>query len=290
MIAQELNVPIRRCCALLDIAPASFYRWCRRGEIVDALLDVRERIRALHQRWYGLQGYRRMHQNLRLDGIEVTERAVRRIMKEKGLSGRPSGRKAKYSGRSGEAVADDRLQRQFHADAPNTKWVSDITEFRTTDGKAFLCVVKDLYDGMIVGWSIARRAPRHLVLRALAMAKAQRGTIAGEFIFHSDRGTQYTSAEVTAWLAANGGVPSMGARGTSADNASAESFFGVMKRDIIHVVRNTPYDEAVARINDYILNLHNRNRRRSTRRVAPEGPQDAPIDRSRYAHRPATKQ
>ena len=102
MIAQELNVPIRRCCALLDIAPASFYRWCRRGEIVDAWHDIRERIRTLHQRWYGLQGYRRMHQNLRLDGIEVTERAVRRIMKEKGLSGRPSGGKAKYSGRSGK--------------------------------------------------------------------------------------------------------------------------------------------------------------------------------------------
>ena len=68
--------------------------------------------------------------------------------------------------------------------------------------QAFLCVVKDLYDGMIVGWSIARRAPRHLVLRAMAMAKAQRGTIAGEFIFHLDHGKQYTSA----------------------DNAAAESF------------------------------------------------------------------
>ena len=181
-------------------------------------------------------------------------------MRLHGLFGRPSGRRSRYRGSSRDTVADDRLQRRFHADRPNHKWVSDITEFRTLDGKLYLCQVRDLYDGVIVGWSLDGRQTAQLVIQAAA--KAIRTRVAPkEIIFHSDRGTQYTSRAVSQWLKQHGLTASMGAVGSSADNASAESFFGQLKRELQGMCRDDTHQQATARIHDYIVGLYNVMRR-----------------------------
>ena len=257
---------VSRRCELLEASRSGFYRWLRRRSPEENCrttgeLELRTRIRALHRRWHGLLGYRRMHDKLWLDGIDVPSRTVRRIMKEERLFGRPSGRRAKYRGRSGPASAEDLLRRDFTADAPNCAWVSDITEFKTATGKLYLCPVKDLYDGVIVGWAMDVRASADLVLRALTMAWRKRIEPSRQVVVHSDRGSQYTSSKTRKWIRRRDGLASMGEVGDSADNASAESFFGVLKRDVKQLILSDTRAEAVEHIHDYIVNLHNPLRR-----------------------------
>lgn len=260
---------VRRRCDLLEVSRSGYYRWLARPdpELDDAALRIL--VGELHRRWHGFLGYRRMHDMLRLQGVETSQRKVRRIMSDAGLFGRPSGRKSRYRGRSGAPVAEDLLRRDFTAEAPNRRWVSDISEFPTLTGKLYLCQVKDLYDGVVAGWSMDVRAESELVLRAVSMAWRKRIEGGEKLVLHSDRGSQYTSAKLSKWLSEHDVVASMGAVGTSADNASAESFFGVLKRDLARAVRNVTRSVAMARIHDYIVNLHNPLRRAFWRRVPP---------------------
>lgn len=256
------HLSVVRRCDLLQVSRAGYYRWksriAREEEDRDAMLL--ERIRSLHRRWYGILGFRRVHRLLELAGVRVAQRRVRSLMKGHGLFGRPSGRRSRYRGSSRGSVAEDMLRRRFHADRPNHKWVSDITEFSTVDGKLYLCQVRDLYDGVIVGWSIDTRQTSRLVIDAAAMA-IRRRVAPKEIVFHSDRGTQYTSKVVARWLKDHGLTASMGAAGSSADNASAESFFGQLKRELREICRNDTRRQATVRINDYIVGLYNVMRR-----------------------------
>ena len=94
---------------------------------------------------------------LELEGEDAPQRRIRRLMHEHGLFGRPSGRRKRYKGGSHSPVAEDKIRRRFHAERPNHKWVSDITEFKTQDGPLYLCQVGDLNDGVIAGWSTGSR-------------------------------------------------------------------------------------------------------------------------------------
>ena len=249
-------------CQLMEVSRAGYYRWLDRvaGSVVDSDTILIERIRALHRRWYGILGFRRVHRLLELDGVGVPQRRIRRLMRLHGLFGRPGGRRSRYRGSPRETVAEDRLQRRFHADRPNHKWVSDITEFRTLEGKLYLCQVRDLYDGVIVGWSLDMRQTSQLVIQAAAMAIRTR-VAPKEIIFHSDRGTQYTSRTLSQWLKEHGLTARMGAVGRRADNASAESFFGQLKRELQGMCRNDTRKQATIRIHDYIVGLYNVMRR-----------------------------
>ena len=266
------DVATRRRCELLEVSRSGYYRWlsgrARDADRESVEIALRAWVRSLHRRWSGLLGYRRMTAMLQIEhDIETSERTIRRIMSEDGLSGRPGGRKSRRGGRSKPPVAEDLLHRDFTADAPNRRWVSDITEFSTRNGKFFLCQVKDLYDGAIAGWSMGDRATAELVVRALSMAWRERMDRGERIVLHSDRGTQYTSETVAKWLDEHDMVASMGAVGSSADNASAESFFGLLKRDLGNEVRSSTRSEAAARIHDYIVNLYNPLRRASGGRV-----------------------
>ena len=272
MIVEKENdvATVGRRCELLSVSRSGYYRWRTRKQHDGNLLEgaLRILIGELHRHWLGLLGYRRMHSLLAMDGIQASSRQVRRIMKEERLFGHPGGRKSRYQGRFGIPVSEDRVRRNFTSDHPNHCWVSDITQFSTLDGKLYLCHVKDLYDGVIVGWSMEVRADTELVIRALAMAWRERVERTVPIVFHSDRGTQYTSGKLASWLREHKMVASMGAVGSSADNASAESFFGVLKRDLNAAIRHMSRYEARNRINDYIVNLHNPLRRASEMTVS----------------------
>jgi len=153
------------------------------------------------------------------------------------------------------------LKRDFVALEPETKWVTDITEIKTEQGKLYLCVVLDLYDQRIVGWSTHDRQDRQMVLRAVQMAVWQRQGN-HEVILHSDRGSQFRSGDYQGYLSANGLICSMSAVGHCGDNAACEGFFGLLKRERIYRTSYPTLDAARADVFDYIERRHNPRMRR----------------------------
>ena len=144
---------------------------------------------------------------------------------------------------------------------PNTKWVTDITYIRTAEHWLYLCVVLDVYSGLVVGWSMRLRQDRQLVVQAVLMAVWQRPART-PVILHSDRGCQFTSEEYQRFLEAHQLTCSMSAVGSCADNAAAESFFGVLKRERVNRRQYRTRAEARADIFDYIERCHNPRQRR----------------------------
>jgi putative transposase len=144
---------------------------------------------------------------------------------------------------------------------PNTKWVTDITYIRTAEHWLYLCVVLDLYSGLVVGWSMSSQQDRQLVVQAVLMALWQRPAHT-PVILHSDRGCQFTSEEYQRFLEVHHVTCSMSAVGSCADNAAAESFFGVLKRERVNRQHYRTRAEARADIFDYIERWHNPRQRR----------------------------
>lgn len=153
------------------------------------------------------------------------------------------------------------LERDFLALEPETKWVTDITEIETRQGKLYLCIVLDLYDQRIMGWSIHDRQDRQMVTRAVQMAVRQRQG-SDEVMLHSDRGSQFRSRDYQGHLAANGLICSMSAVGHCGDNAACEGLFGLLKRERIYRTNCATLDAARADVFDYIERRHNPRMRR----------------------------
>jgi putative transposase len=160
------------------------------------------------------------------------------------------------------------LDRQFQADAPNTKWATDITYVRTAEHWLYLCVVIDLHSNVVVSWSMSHRQDRQLVIQAVLMALWQRQD-RSPVILHSDRGTQFTSDEYQQFLKGHNVICSMSGVGSCADNAAVESFFGLLKRERVNRRQYRTRPEARADVFDYIERFHNPRRRRQleTRKV-----------------------
>lgn len=157
------------------------------------------------------------------------------------------------------------LERDFLALEPETKWVTDITEIKTRQGKLYLCIVLDLYDQRIVGKSIHDQQDRQMVIRAMQMAVWQRQG-SDEVILHSDRGSQFRSGDYQRHLAAEGLICSMSAVGHCGDNAACEGFFGLLKRERIYRTNYATLDAARADVFDYIERRHYPRMRRRVAR------------------------
>ena len=174
-----------------------------------------------------------------------------------GLQGIPQRRQWRPK-RSGvrPAYVRNHLERDFTATEPNTKWETDITYIYTAEGWLYLCVVIDLYGGKVIGWSMSTIQDRHLVLRAVPMACWQRPGHQA-VILHSDRGTQFTSYEYQKFLKGHRITLSMSEVGHCGDNAPAEGFFGMLKRERVNRRRYPTVDDARADVFDYIEGFHN---------------------------------
>ncbi len=185
-------------------------------------------------------------------------------MRDDGLRGIPQRRRwgMKPTG-TRPAHVQNHLARDFTADRPNTKWVTDISYIRTAEGWLYLCIVVDLYSGRVVGWSMSARQDRQLVLQAVLMALWQRPN-RSPVILHSDRGCQFTRDEYQRFLKGHQIQSSMSAVGTCADNAAAESFFGMLKRERVNRRQYRTRAEARSDVFDYIERFHNPRRARRT--------------------------
>ncbi len=159
-------------------------------------------------------------------------------------------------------VAENTLAQRFSAPAPNQRWVSDITYIPTQEGWLYLAAVLDLYSRAIVGWALHPRLSAPLVHEALTMALARRGRVKG-VLLHSDRGCQYASGEYQRRLRTHGILCSMSRKGNCYDNAAMESFFGTLKRELVHHERYQTRDEARTSLFEYIEGFYNHQRKHS---------------------------
>lgn len=256
--------PIRLMCRCLRVSPSGYYGWVTRPLSGRAQENARllTRIRQLHADQDGIVGSPRIWEDLRYAGERCGRHRVARLMRRAGLHGVPQRRRwrTKPAGARPHGTCNH-LARDFTAEAPNTKWVTDITYIRTAEHWLYLCVVLDLYSGLVVGWSMSPRQDRQLVGQAVLMALWQRPART-PVILHSDRGCQFTSEEYQRFLEAHHITGSMSAVGSCADNAAAESFFGVLKRERVNRQHYRTRAEARADIFDYIERCHNPRQRR----------------------------
>jgi putative transposase len=248
------------------VSRAGFYATQGRPVAVRLTQDARlaVQIAAIHQESRRRYGSPRVHAELCARGLGASRKRVARLMRQAGLAARrPRAFRLPTDSRPTHGVVANRLARQFTAPAPNRVWVTDITYLPTAEGWLYLAVVLDLFSRRVVGWATSDRLGEGIALEALGMSLARRRPGPG-LLHHSDRGSQYGSAEYRAILAAHGIARSMSRRGSCWDNAVAESFFATLKIELApHGAWPT---RAAARhaVFQYIELFYNPQRRHST--------------------------
>ncbi len=255
--------PVRAMCRCLRIQPSGFYAWLKNPLSRRAREDTRqtELIRTAWKDSGRVYGYRKLHDDLLDRGETCCPNRVARLAKLAGIKAQIGykRRPGSYGGKP-SLVVDNTLDRQFDVDAPDRIWVTDITYIRTLEGFAYLAVVIDLYSRRVVGWSMQSRQTTDVVLLALLMAVWRRKP-RNKVLIHSDQGSQFTSMDWVAFLRAHNLEHSMSRRGNCHDNAVAESFFNLLKRERIR--RRTYKTRAEARqdVFNYIEMFYNPNRK-----------------------------
>ncbi|EMK7176734.1 IS3 family transposase [Shigella flexneri] len=263
--------PVRLLCRVLDVHPSGFYAWLQQPHSQRHQADLRL-TGQIKQFWLEsgcVYGYRKIHLDLRDSGQQCGVNRVWRLMKRVGIKAQVGYRSPRA--RKGEAsiVSPNRLQRQFNPDAPDERWVTDITYIRTHEGWLYLAVVVDLFSRKIISWSMQSRMTKDIVLNALLMAVWWRNP-EKQVLVHSDQGSQYTSHEWQSFLKSHGLEGSMSRRGNCHDNAVAESFFQLLKRERIKKKIYGTREEARSDIFDYIEMFYNSKRRHgSSEQMSP---------------------
>lgn len=258
---------VAKACCLLEVSRSAFYEWHKHLPSARQVADdeLGERIQAIWDDSKGTYGWPRVHAQLRRDGVHVSRKRVARIMRRRGLIGRCRRRWTKTTVSDPEVAAVDLLKRAF---GPGTVeldrvYVGDITYIWTWEGWAYLATVIDLASRRVVGWALADHMRAELVGDALRMAIAQRRPAPG-LIFHSDRGTQYTSSEFTALLAEHKMIQSLSRPRQCWDNAVAESFFASLKLELIDRRSWATRAQVRSAVFDYIERFFNRRRLHSS--------------------------
>ncbi len=254
--------PVRWLCRLLEVHPSGYYAWQKHPRSAGTI--VNQRLTGLIKQFWlqsgGVYGYRKIHCDLRDIGEQCGENRVYRLMRAAGLRAQVGYRRPRHRSGPASVLAPNRLQRKFEVANPNDTWVTDITHIRTHQGWLYLAVVIDLYSRKVVGWSMHSRIKKELVLNALLMAVWRRKP--GSLVtVHSDQGSQYTSHDWQAFLDANNLQASMSRRGNCHDNAVAESFFQLLKRERIKRHIYSTRDDARRDVVDYVEMFYNSRRR-----------------------------
>lgn len=241
-IAEEQADPacdwsVTEMCRVLEVSRSGFYDWQTRGPSQRALDDA-VLAREIELIWIASDetyGVPRMTAWLVKQGFAVNHKRVGRIMRELGLEGESGRRRVRTTIVDKAATAaSDHVRREFDPPAPDVVWCGDITYLHTGEGWLYLATVIDLFSRRVIGWAAADHMRTGLVADALTMAIATRGGHVAGVIFHSDRGSVYTSRTFGELCEFHDIVQSMGATGVCWDNSVAESWFGTMKRELAH--------------------------------------------------------
>jgi transposase InsO family protein len=259
---------VNKACELLEVSRSAYYVWSEhlpsRRDLSD--IELGKRIEDIHAESRDTYGAPRIHRQLRREGVHVSKKRVARIMAQKGLAGRCRRRWRKTTIPDEEAQkAADLLKRRF-SPGDNVRdriYVGDITYIRTWEGWLYLATVIDLSSRRIVGWAMADHMRTELVCDALRMALNTRKPPPG-LIFHSDRGSQYTSKDFAELCRTNHITQSMSRKGECWDNAVAEAFFGTLKNELVDVYSWPTRARAKNAIFSYIEGFYNTKRLHSS--------------------------
>ncbi len=256
------GIPVTVTCRVLKLARQPYYRW-RREPVSHAELARAYRADALFDahRDDPQFGYRLLADEARVSGEPMADRTAWRICSDHRLWS-SFGKKKRKGKTPGPPVHDDLVNRVFTAQAPDHLWFTDITEHPTMEGTLYLCAVKDACSGRIIGYSISDRMKAQIAVDAITSAAQRRGEVAG-CIVHSDRGSQFRSRKAQRALSRLGLVGSMGRAGAAADNASMESFFSLLQKNVLNTRTWTTRDELRIAIVTWIERTYNRRRRQT---------------------------
>lgn len=254
---------IRAMCRVLRVHFSGFYAWLKEPLSRRAQDDARQ-TELIRQAWSEsgkVYGYRKLTDDLRDQGEQVSENRVARlaglagILAQVGYKRRPG----RYGGKPA-VVASNTLDRQFEVDAPDKVWVTDLTYIKTHEGWLYLAVVIDLFSRRVVGWSVQPRMTTELALQAL-LAAVWRRKPKTRVMIHSDQGSQFTSREWQLFLGQHNLDASMSRRGNCHDNAVAESFFQLLKRERIRRRTYATREAARQDVFEYIEMFYNSKRK-----------------------------
>ena len=258
MRAERANHAVTMMARLLGVSASGFYAWLKKGEDDDPWAALRAETERV---WLGSSkrfGARSILHSLPPQFAGTTLYRVRKCMRELGIRGvRKNRSKRTTIPDEGAAARPDLVRRDFTSPIPTYKLVGDITYLRTGEGWLYLATVIDLCTRMVVGWAISERMTADIVVSALEMAWG-RGYVAWGAIFHSDRGSQYTSRMLARWAEAHGMRLSVGRTGSCHDNAVAESFFSCLKGDMYDLKSWKTRSEARFAVVEFIEAYYNR--------------------------------
>lgn len=257
---------VSKMCRWLGVSTSGFYHWLTRPQSATAARRqaLTSRVHHFFEESDGTYGYRRVHADLAAEGTECSPELVRHIMRDEALIAcqpRPF-RVTTEADAEAAASMPDLVKRDFTADRPGVKFVGDITYIHTWQGFIYLATVIDCYSKKVVGWSIADHMRTELVEEALKNAAATT-LIEPRAIWHSDRGSVYTSTDFRALVARLGMRSSMGRTGVCWDNAMAESFFSALKNERVYRTVYATKTQARRDIIRYIEGFYNSRRRHS---------------------------
>jgi len=253
---------VRRLCQMMAVHPSGYYAW--RSEPQSERDKSDQRLMGLIKQFWlesgSVYGYRKITIDLHDLGERCGKHRVYRLMRAEGLRSQTGYRRRRDSFGKPAVVAPNRLEQQFDVQRPNQAWVTDITYIRTHEGWLYLAVVLDLFSRQVVGWSMKSRMETDLAIDALRMAVWRRQPKSAVTI-HSDQGSQFSSYEWQSFLKVHNLVASMSRRGNCYDNAVAESFFQLLKRERVRRKIYVNRKEARRDILDYIELFYNSKRR-----------------------------
>lgn len=264
MTANQAVFPVQMMAKVMGVSRSGFYAWARRPPSARAMADSRlsERIGKIHSASKETYGAPRIHAELADEGLSVGRKRVERLMRAAALAG-VSRRKGTRTTIRDDRVrpANDLVDRNFRAGAPNQLWVADITYVPTWAGFIYLSVVLDAWSRRIVGWSMGHDLKAQLVIDAMNMAIGQRRP--RDVIHHSDQGSQYTSVAFGLRCKEAGVRPSRGSVGDAYDNAMCESFFATLECELLDRRKFRTKAEARMACFEFIEGWYNPSRRHS---------------------------
>jgi len=266
VIAEYLGqYPVTLMCRALNVSRSGFYKWHNRRPSARQLRreQIEGKVVELFAEYKARYGAPRLAHELKDAGLPCSKNFVANIMRYRGIRAR-NGKGFHYRPASPTMinVEENRLRRRFHAEAPNQKWVTDITYFWVKGSWAYLATVMDLYSRAIVGWKLDTSMTEKLVLDTLTMAFSRREVNPG-LIIHSDRGVQFRSVKYLDLVRSSGCLPSMSRQGNCWDNAVMESFYSRLKVELIYAEQFGSMEEVRSGIFEYIEIFYNRKRRHS---------------------------
>ena len=249
IFANKEEYSIAFMCHFFKVSRSGYYDWLKRKDKPDKDEVLGNLIRRCQTETRQTYGYRRVKLwLLRETGLVINSKAVLRLMHKYSLLAEIRRPRPLYIRQQKMSAFENKLERNFHADAPNQKWSTDISYIRTKEGVLYLSAIKDLYDNFIVAYDMGTVQDNALVYRTIKQAKK---VVANGLILHSDQGFQYTSQGYFALTKEYGILPSMSRAGTPLDNAPIENFFGILKVECIYRQKIQTIEQAKLLVKEY---------------------------------------